>query len=57
MKSCKNANNCCYGHCFKENICAYNENLTNKDFCPLYIENWEITIDEVSSKESANNEK
>ena len=50
MKICEKAHECQYGHCLKRNVCAYSENLTNKDECPLYAENMEDFIAEITGE-------
>ena len=51
MKHCNNSNNCEYGHAFRKNVCGYDENLNDCDFCPYLLENWDFIVDRMFKEE------
>lgn len=38
MKICNNAQYCCYGNIYYQNVCGYNDNLEQDDECPQHAE-------------------
>lgn len=52
MKSCINSSNCPYGSAFEKNICAYDMNLTEHDFCPIAYKEWEYIINKITKEEN-----
>ena len=38
MKICNNAQYCCYGNIYYQNICGYNDNVEQEDECPMQAE-------------------
>lgn len=47
MKHCKDSHKCEWGNCFKENVCAYAENMEEWELCPKLLKNWDYIIDEL----------
>lgn len=47
MKHCKNSHHCEWGNCFKENVCAYAEDMKEWELCPKLLKNWDYIIDEL----------
>ena len=47
MKRCEYANKCCYGNIYLANTCAYNENLKDKDLCPIHGKSLEEFMDKI----------
>lgn len=50
MKTCRKSANCCWGNCYEKNQCAYKENMTEEDICPVDAENFLIWL-EIGLKE------
>lgn len=47
MKHCKDSHKCEWGDSFKENVCAYAENMEEWELCPKILENWETYIEHI----------
>ena len=52
MKPCINSSNCPYGSAFEKNVCAYDMNLTEHDFCPSAYKEWEYIINKITKEEN-----
>lgn len=48
MKHCEKTN-CCYNRIDIRGTCGYRESMEDWELCPQMLENWEETIDKISS--------
>ena len=47
MKHCENSSNCYLGSCIYKDTCGADIDLTDKDSCPLEVENYEMFLEEL----------
>ena len=47
MKHCENSSNCYLGSCIYKDTCGADIDLTDEDFCPLEVENYEMFLEEL----------